>query len=246
MILKRDSTIPLYLQLADHLRSQIEARTYPPGSRLPSERELAEQFDVSRMTARQALLQLAQDGFIASHVGKGTYVCQPRIAQELNFLSSFTEDIHRLGMTPSSRLIRAALERSDKEIAGHLQITAGSELVILSRIRLADAKPIAWEVCHLAHRVCPGILDEHDFSRESLYQVLRDEYDHQLTWAEQWISARMPTEDERENLQIGHQTPVLSLTRVTYTERNRPVEYVSSVYRGDLYQLRTRLRCTTT
>ncbi|RPJ39201.1 MAG: GntR family transcriptional regulator [Planctomycetaceae bacterium] len=244
MLLDHGSTIPLYIQLKEHLRTQIETGVYPSGARLPSERDLAQAFQVSRMTARQALQLLAKDGFISSRVGKGTYVRRPKIAQDLYLLTSFTEDICQRGMVPGSRIIRAALDRADDEIAGHLQVAAGTEIILLSRVRLADNEPIAWEICHLNHRLCPGILERHDFSRESLYQVLREEYGCHLIWADQLISARIPDRRQRVALQLDDKTPVLSLTRVTYADHDQPVEFVRSVYRCDRYHLRTILRYT--
>ena len=79
----------------------------------------------------------------------------------------------------------------------------GAEIVLLSRVRLADDEPIAWEVCHLNHRLCPGILERHDFNRESLYQVLRDEYGQHLIWADQLIGARMPNKEEAGGAATG-------------------------------------------
>lgn len=221
---------------------QIEAGDYPSGARLPSERELAQVFHMSRMTVRQALQLLAKDGFVTSHVGKGTYVRQPKIAQELRLLTSFTEDMRRRGMIPSSRVLRAALDSADKDVAEHLRVAVGAETILLSRVRLADNEPMAWEICHLKHRLCPEILEHHDFNRESLYQVLREVYSLSLIWAEETAGARMPNKEEEDILNMNSHTPVLSRTRVTYTEYDQPVEYVRSVYRSDRYQFRAVLR----
>jgi GntR family transcriptional regulator len=242
MSLDHDSTVPLYIQLKEYLRAQIETGVYPSGARLPSERELAHAFQMSRMTARQALQLLAKDGFISSRVGKGTYVRQPPIAQEMRFFTSFTEDMRHRGLTPSSRVIRAAFDRADADVAERLRLAAGTEIVLLSRVRLADQDPMAWEICHLNRRLCPGILERHDFNQESLYHVLREVYGLKLIWAEETTGARMPNKEERDLLDMGSRTPVLSRTRVTYTEYDQPVEYVRSVCRGDRYQLRAVLR----
>jgi GntR family transcriptional regulator len=242
MSLDHDSTVPLYIQLKELLRAQIEAGVYPSGARLPSERELAQAFQMSRMTARQALQLLAKDGFISSRVGKGTFVRQPPIAQEMRYFTSFTEDMRHRGMTPRSRVIRAALDRADADVAEHLRLAAGTEIVVLSRVRLADDDPMVWEVCHLNRRLCPGILERHDFSQESLYHVLREVYGLKLIWAVETTGARMPNKEERELLDMGSRTPVLNRTRVTYTEYDQPIEYVRAVCRGDRYQLRAVLR----
>jgi GntR family transcriptional regulator len=242
MLLDHESTTPLYIQLKEHLRMQIEAGVYPTGTRLPSERELAQAFQASRMTIRQALQLLAKDGFITSHPGRGTFVRRPRIAQELRFLTSFTEDMRQRGMTPSSRVICATLDRADEDVAEHLRVAVAAETILLSRVRLADGEPLVWEICYLKHRLCPGILEHHDFSQESLYQVLRNVYGLHLIWAEETAGARMPDKEERDVLDLDSHTPVLTRTRVTYTEYDQPVEYVRSVCRSDRYQFRVVLR----
>mgnify|MGYP005849407643 CR=1 FL=1 len=102
-----NSKVPLYIQMNEYLRKQIDAGTYPIGTRLPSERELAETNAVSRMTARQALQLLIQQGYADSRVGKGTFAALPKIRQELTELTGFSEEMSRRGMQPSSRVLRA-------------------------------------------------------------------------------------------------------------------------------------------
>lgn len=242
MTLHHDSPVPLYVQIKDLLQTQIETGAYVIGQRLPSERELAQRFNVSRMTARQALQSLAQEGLTSSRVGKGTFVSPPRINQELRTLTSFSEDMRERGMAPNSRVVRAEVVQADREIAGRLHIPPKSEIVLLSRVRLADDQPLALETTHIPTAQFPGLLDHHDFSRESLYDVLQADYGCHLVWADQMIQACMPSEAEREALNLDARTPVLRLARVTYNQYDQPVEFVRSVYRGDQYQLRAVLR----
>jgi GntR family transcriptional regulator len=240
--LHHDSPVPLYVQIKDLLQTQIETGAYVIGQRLPSERELAQRFNVSRMTARQALQSLAQEGLTSSRVGKGTFVSPPRINQELRTLTSFSEDMRERGMAPNSRVVRAEVVQADREIAGRLHIPPKSEIVLLSRVRLADDQPLALETTHIPTAQFPGLLNHHDFSRESLYDVLQAGYGCHLVWADQMIQACMPSEAEREALNLDARTPVLRLARVTYNQYDQPVEFVRSVYRGDQYQLRAVLR----
>ena len=242
MSVRRNSPVPLYVQIKDRLKEQIADGTYPVGSRLPSERELAQRHGVSRMTARQALQALAREGLTRSRTGTGTFVSPPRIDQTLWTLTSFSEEMWRRGMTPSSHVRRAAVIPAPTEIAAHLQIAPHSAIVLLARVRLANGRPLALEISHLPHRQCPGLLDRYDFSHTSLYRVLRQDYDLYMTWADQTIQAGLANEAEREALQLTRQTPVLRLSRITYDARNQPIEYVRSAYRGDEYQLRATLR----
>jgi GntR family transcriptional regulator len=241
LITATDST-PHYLKIRDALRRQIESGAYAEGARLPSERELADAFGVSRMTARQALRLLMQDGFVSTRVGKGTFVQRAHFAQELHDLTSFTADMRRVGARPASRVTLAEVGPAGDEVAAHLEADAGLEVVKLHRVRLADGEVIALERAYLPHALCPGILAANNFARQSLYSALKEQYGLRLVWASEIITARMPDADEREALELAEGIPVLGMKRVTYDERDRPVEYVRSCYHSQRYQLRTILR----
>lgn len=237
-----NTATPLYLQIKELLQAQIENGEFAVGDRLPSERELSEAYGVSRMTARQALQLLKQHGFTHRQVGKGTYVSRPQIDQELRELTSFTQDMTGRGLHPHSRVLHAETMAVDAETGGHLRLERGEEIVLIQRVRLADDKPIALETAYLPHRLCPSILERHDFSVDSLYQVLQGEYGLHLVWANQLIGARMPDATERSALELAARVPVLSLLRVTYDQEDRPIEFVRSCYHSERYQLRTVLR----
>ena len=242
--LERDSSAPLYLQLKERLKLQIQSGAYPAGGRLPSERELAHQYGISRLTARQALQTLIADGLAYSQIGKGTYVSAPKIDDQLQFLTSFSELMRRRGMTPSSRVIRASVEPVDDFVTSQLQIPAGTPVIVLRRVRLADGEPLALETACLVEQMCPGILGGRDFSRESLYEVLRRDYGVILVRANEVIEARLPDAHEHLLLELERHMPVLSISRLTFTERGEPIEYVRAAYRGDKFQLRVSLKRT--
>jgi GntR family transcriptional regulator len=240
--LQHESSIPLYIQIKELLQGQIRSGDYAGGARLPSERELAGRYAVSRMTARQALQALVVEGLVTSHVGKGTFVSTPKINQELRSLTSFSEDMRQRGATSSSRVLTAEVRAADQDIANHLHIKPGTRIVLLKRVRLANGQPLALETAHIPYHKCPGLLDRYDFGQCSLYEVLRQDYGWELAWADQVIGTRLPEADECEVLELDRGIPVLSFTRVTFDENDQPLEYVRSVYRGDQYQLRAILR----
>lgn len=239
--LRHNSLVPLYVQLKDILLSQIKSGQYRAGAKLPSERELAEAYDVSRMTARMAVQLLGQEGVVASRTGKGTFVSYASINQELQRLTSFSQEMEKLGLQATSRVIRAEITHAADAVARSLGLKPGAEIAVLERVRYAGSQPLAIELCHLNHEVCRGILERYDFSRESLYRTLQQDYGIRLAKADQTISARLPTAEEQHLLEIDKHAPVLSLTRTTYTELDQPIETVYSVYHGAAYQLRTRL-----
>lgn len=231
-----DSSVPLYIQLKEMLQNAIQDGTFAPGSRLPSERELAERYEVSRMTARQALQLLAHEGLTYSRVGKGTYASEPKIPQELQALTSFTEEMARLGMEASSSVLKAEIQWASPEVQRQLRLNPGAEIVLLTRIRRANGEPMALENTAIDYSVCRGILEGRDFSRLSLYDVLRRDYGLPVVRADQLIDTRMPETWEAEHLGIGSLTPVLNIERTTFDADGRPIEYVRSVYRGDKYR----------
>lgn len=240
MALDHNHPTPLYIQLKEILRSRIESGYYAPHDRLPSERELSEQHGISRMTARQALLELTQEGLVYARVGKGTFVSEPKIDQQLLELTGFSEDMHRRGLRPSSRVLEASLGPASAKVAQVLQVPYGTEVVTLSRIRLADGSPLAVETAHLPHHRCPNILD-YDFTTLSLYDVLRGTYGYQLVQAQQTIEAGLAGQRELELLELAPPAPILIMERLTYTDQGFPIEYVRSAYRGDRYKFRSLL-----
>lgn len=237
------SAEPLYLQIQQILIQEIRQGHYAADGRLPSERELSERFEVSRMTARQALQGLLRRGWAYTQPGKGTYIRRLTFRQDLAQLTSFSEDMLALGLEPSSKVLKAHVIPGDADIASKLNITPGSRVVELQRVRLANRQPVAIETCYLADALCPDLLKGHDFSKESLYGVLQRDYDLALAHAEQTIRAGMATREEAEPLDMANEVHpvVLQLSRITYTPYERPVEYVYSVYRASFYEFHASL-----
>lgn len=233
--LRRHHPIPLYQQLQATLRAQIESGQFRTHERLPSERELSQQFGVSRMTVRQALDALTQAGLIYGKVGKGTFISEPKIDQQLVMLTGFSEEMQRRGQAPSSRVLKAVQITATKDIAVALQIESKTRVFNLTRVRLANGAPLAIENDYLPAHLCPDFLS-HNFSRESLYDVLRHQYGWHLVRAQQTVEARLATEDELELLQLKRPAPILAIERVTMVEQGFPIEYVRSAYRGDRYK----------
>lgn len=240
MELQREAPDPLYLQIKDALISAIDAGQYAPHQRLPSERELSEQYHVSRMTVRQALLSLARDGFIYTRVGKGTFVADAKIDQQLRTLTGFSQDVTTRGSLPSSRVIEAGVIGAAPEVAAALRLTPQSEVIRLERLRLSDGLPLALEMTHLPFARFPGLL-AHDFAKESLYGVLEAEYGVALTQAEQVLEAAVADAGELALLEMTPPAAVMRMQRLTVDNEGEPVEFVLSSYRGDRYKFRFAL-----
>lgn len=240
MLIRRDSPDPLYVQIKEYLISEIKSGRYQADQRLPSERELSEQFQVGRMTVRQALLELMHEGRIYTRIGKGTFVDSPKIDQQLRALTGFSEDVRLRGGEPSSIVIEAKVITATPVLVKVLQILPGSHVVLLTRLRLADEVRLAVESAHLPYSLFPNLL-EHDFAVESLYAVLKNDYGVTLVQAEQTLEAGLASHNDIDFLSLKPPAAVLRMERISYEKEGQPVEYVSSVYRGDRYKFRSIL-----
>ncbi len=235
MKLDRQSFVPLYYQIQERLRQEIETGHIGPGEPVPSERELSVEYGVSRMTARQALRVLREDGLVVSDRGKGTFVARAKVARNVQQLASFTEDMLRRGLTPSSRVLKIArLKASQNPVAQEkLQLGPREPMISIRRLRLADGEPMALETCYLPLKVCPDI-ETFDLASQSLYAVLEKHY-AEIGHAEELIEASRPGKRVAALLGISQRVPLLSITRTVYSRTGDAIEYVRSLYRGDRY-----------
>jgi GntR family transcriptional regulator len=239
--LDRAGPTPIFTQIRNRLETAIVDGAIAPHQRIPSERELSEWFGVSRMTVRQALDGLTADQLLYSLPGRGTFVASHRvIEQPLRHLSSFTDEMRARGLRPSSRLLQSTTMPATFELARLFDLLPNEEIVIITRLRLADDEPIGTEQVHIPARYVPGLLDK-DLAAQSLYQVLRDEYGLVLVSGRQVMEAGMPSTEEQEVLGMELPTPVLRIARETRDEQRRVVEYVRGIYRGDRYHLTVEL-----
>jgi GntR family transcriptional regulator len=210
-----------------------------PGAVLPSERLLAERYGVARATVVQAVEGLAARGLVYRIHGSGTFVAEPKFRQPLT-LTSFTEDMRARGMTPGSVVRNQAVVPATEVVARHLALVPGTPVVHLERVRTADGEPMALERTHLPAGRLPG-LERAELTDTSLYELLEREWGVRVASADQWASVVRLASDEAACLHVPPDQPALLFQRVTRDPSGTPVEYVRSLYRGDRYEVHTRL-----
>lgn len=237
----RNSPVPRYHQLKEILRERIRSGEWKPGDLIPSERELSETYRISRMTARQAITDLVNEGVFYREQGRGTFVTRNKITQQLLRLTGFTEDISARGQHPSTRVLAAEMAPADDFTAERLRIEPGSLIFCLQRLRLADGEPLAIEFSQLSFKGCERLMDE-DLEQQSLYHLLESKYGLPLMEAEQELDAGLAGNEEADLLKISPGSSVLFTRRTTYTDRNQPIEYAKSVYCGNKYTFYTHLK----
>ena len=233
--LTRDGITPLHTQIAEALRIQIQNEEFKDNEHLPSERELAEQYAVSRMTVRQALQKLRHENLIYHERGVGTFVNNRKIDVHTRNLNGFSEEMLSLGLKPSSRVLTFRRELASEAVMHDLQLGAGAEVIYLERLRLADAEPMAFEKTYLPAYLFPK-LEEFDLTKNSLYQVLVENYDLQMDHAEEILEAASAPKRVAEQLGIRAGAPILVVHRVVFSENNQPIESAHTIYRADRYR----------
>ncbi|MEL6306734.1 MAG: GntR family transcriptional regulator [Chloroflexota bacterium] len=240
-MLQTNSPKPLYEQIKIYILRNIHTGEWEQHTRIPSERDLAEQFNVSRVTVGKAVKELVRAGYLSVQIGKGTYVSEAPMKQQIETLTSFSEEMAIRGQGTTSKVLTACIKIAPADVVEVLNLSANEPIFELGRVRYAGNRPMAIEFASVVSSLCPGIDTQHDFSKESLYAVLRESYGVNLVTAEQTFEARAADEDEAQLLGIAPHAPVLAIHRVTYDDMGRACEEVKSIYRGDRYKFRAKL-----
>lgn len=234
------AVLPLYYRVRETLRDRIEAGEWKPGDLIPPESKLLEAFGVSRATIRQALLDLVRDGLLVRKQGRGTFVAVRKIAEPLPRLVSFSEEMIREGLVPSTRAIKVERVReAPRRVVEALRVSPADEFLRLERVRCADGQPIVLLVSYLPASL--GIDPNEDFS-SSLYALLEGKYAIELGEALQIIEAGAADDHVAAQLEIAEGDPVLIIRRGLFARDERPVEYVEGFYPADRYHYTVRLQ----
>ncbi|HLL79040.1 MAG TPA: GntR family transcriptional regulator [Ktedonobacteraceae bacterium] len=232
--------IPLYHQLKQILRAEIERGAYQPGDQLPTESELIERYGVSRITVRQALDELEVEGLIVRRHGKGTYVAEKRVEQDLVRLTDFVEDMEMAGLAPSSRVLAFVREPASRAVAEALALLPGEEVTRVDRLRLANGRPIACDTTRLPLRF--GLLLAEDMlANETIYHILETRYGIPVEEGTFHITAAAASPEQASLLEIEPHSALLLIERVSFTTGNVPVYVQQRYYRPDRVTYRVSL-----
>jgi GntR family transcriptional regulator len=231
----KSSPLPLYYQLAEWLKEQVQTGALAPGEQLPSERELSEQAGISRMTARQAVAYLVRQGVLEVKPGVGTFVVEPKLMHNPLHLLGFSDEIIRQGGAPSSHVLEQVLATPPAEVAQGLQLTPDAPVVKIARLRLSQGIPLLLETVFLPAALCPG-LEAVDLRDQSLYRLLEERYDLYPTRTQQTLEATQTNEYQARLFNIKPGVAMILLEGVTYRESNQPIEYFQALYRGDRFK----------
>lgn len=230
--------VPKYYIVKNKVLEMIDREEVGPDGMIPSERELMNMFEVSRITAKKAIDDLVKEGYVYRIQGKGTFVKNEKLNQDLVLITSCTEDIIKMGMTPSKQLLAAEIMPADHARMRKLQLCGGDKVFKVKRVYYADNDPLNLTTTYLPCKLFPGI-ENYDFGVESIYHILETKYETSITKATRTIEAVLAVDETSEILEVDEGEPILLFRAVTLGVVNGkevPIETFKSYYRTDRFK----------
>lgn len=225
---------PIYIQIHNKIRVFIEEGKWKVGERIPSERDLAKIFDVSRMTLRQAVQTLVDEGILERKVGSGTYVSSRKVQEKMTGIESFTETMLSQGRKPTSNTVSYHVKPASVSETEQLQLEDDTKVLRMERVRFADEIPICFEVATIPYHIVEALGKKEITS--SLYKTLEEKKQIHVGKAEQTISAMLASERIAEFLDIKRGEAILQLKQITYSRDGIPFEYVRTQYVAERFE----------
>lgn len=238
-MLNEKAPVALYYQLKEILVDKIKNNEWEIDSKIPTERELCDLYKVSRITVRQALKELDDEGFLYRKQGKGTFVTAPKIEQRLSKFYSFSEEIRNMGYTPSTKAIEFKKVTIDENIAKHFNEKV-SVVYCIKRLRLANNEPFAIETSYIPCDLCPGMTAD-EVTAKGLYNTMKTMYNLIPNEAIETFEAVIINPGDALHLHVSKNSPGLLLERTTYANQ-RIVEFCHGIIRGDRYKYQVVLK----
>lgn len=230
---------PLYNNLVDTLKDKIE-KELQVSDKLPSERNLSIQYNVSRTTVRLALKELELMGYVNRQHGRGTFVSSIFIDRtDLNGTYSFTEQMKLLGKKPKTQILSFRIISANEFIAEGLGISKDNEIIKIKRLRIADEEPMMLERTYLPLNKFPYLTIK-DLQQKPLYDIFQQKYHQNIKFADEVISVGSITSTDSKLLNVSESDPVLKLKRKTYNNKNAVIEYTISIARSDKFNYHIR------
>jgi GntR family transcriptional regulator len=232
--LNRDSPQPLFLQLQNLLRGQIDEGSLAPGDRISSEHELSREHGISRMTARRALDTLVMEGLLFRRPGKGTYVSE-KVQWPGATIFSFSTAMTSLGLTVTTRVVELTLAAATANIARDLGVAPGDQIVRLARLRRVEGEPVALHTSYMGIEYYPAILHA-DLVTTPLNKVMEQIRGRLIVNSRDYVEVTLARPEEATLLEIPEGAPLLLVRGLVFSDRWRPERATKSLFRGDRFR----------
>ena len=233
------SPLPLYVQIRDNLRRQILDGSYEVHERLPSENEMMNTFGVSRITIRQALRDLHNEGLVFSAQGKGTFVSKPKAVQNVQRLEGFGEAMAAQGYEASARVLSIQQMKAPKAVVAALDLQPGEDVVEVKRVRYLNRSPVC-----IDHSYFPMDIGRKMFSLDlsgDIFPLLENFFGIPLGGADIGLDAILADEEAQQYLNLKAGEAILRVERLTHDQEGRPIDFEYLCSRGDSYKYQFRI-----
>ena len=234
-MLKQDAITPLYVQLMEELETSIRNGVYKPGDKIMTEAEMAREYGVSLITVRKAVGSLMEKGLVVRKQGKGTFVTKPKYSRNMKKLQSFTEMCEQMGVKPGARVLENRLIAADKKVADRLGIEPGSNVVYISRLRLADGEPVQVEKSYFPLKY--AFLLEEDLNEGSMFECLKEKAGAKVASSEKMIELCRATAEEAALMDVKKGDYLLFVKSTAYDENGEPMYAGIQLINGDRFSL---------
>jgi GntR family transcriptional regulator len=213
---------------------------YKPGQMLPSENELVEEFDVTRVTVRNAMKKLKDEGKIRTEKGKGSFVNHPKIVQNLDRIYSIGRDFDKKGYKLQDEKIEILRELPNCAVREHLQLEADEDVICIKIVRGLEGTPVVYQMSYLPVKIVPEMTLS-DLKASTIYRVLEMKYNIKLMKAKEYLDPIVADEHYSGLLAVEVNTPLFMTERITYGDNEKPVEYRKCVIRSDKFRFAVEL-----
>ena len=234
-MLKQDAITPLYVQLMEELETSIRNGVYKPGDKIMTEAEMAKEYGVSLITVRKAVGSLMEKGLVVRKQGKGTFVTKPKYSRNMKKLQSFTEMCEQMGVKPGAQVLENRLIMADKKVADRLGIEPGSNVVYISRLRLADGEPVQVEKSYFPLKY--AFLLEEDLNNGSMFECLKEKAGAKVASSEKMIELCRATAEEAALMDEKKGDYLLFVKSTAYDENGEPMYAGIQLINGDRFSL---------
>lgn len=234
-MLKQDAITPLYVQLMEELETSIRNGVYKPGDKIMTEAEMAKEYGVSLITVRKAVGSLMEKRLVVRKQGKGTFVTKPKYSRNMKKLQSFTEMCEQMGVKPGAQVLENRLIMADKKVADRLGIEPGSNVVYISRLRLADGEPVQVEKSYFPLKY--AFLLEEDLNNGSMFECLKEKAGAKVASSEKMIELCRATAEEAALMDVKKGDYLLFVKSTAYDENGEPMYAGIQLINGDRFSL---------
>lgn len=223
---------PIYINLRNKILEKINTGEYKSGEKIPSERDLGQKYNVSRMTARQAINELVKDGVVTREIGRGTYVLAPQFMQKN--VKSFTETLKEQGYESKTKVLEFSTVHSLKDISAIMGYNYKDRFYKIKRLRLGNDLPMALETVYIPTDKCEG-LNNYEIS-SSLYKILKEIYGYEIERLSYDIDACIANKHMMQLFEVQKPIALLKVKGISYTISGDKLSYEESYYRSEIYK----------